>query len=103
MTKVGFFIFLTVVFLAAAGVSSSLQADTLIIPVGQQASEAAAIQRPKTGALRAEVAEQFGEPLRKNAAKGSPPISSWEYQDFVVYFEHDHVIHAVLKHRPYVD
>jgi len=27
---------------------------------------------------------------------GKPPISRWEYPGFVVYFEHEHVIHSVV-------
>lgn len=103
MLKTGLFIFSATVALASFSTSLPSYADTLIIPVGQQASEAANIERPKTGALRSEVVRQFGEPISKTAPKGNPPISSWEYKDFVVYFEHDHVIHSVLKHRPYVD
>ena len=26
-----------------------------------------------------------------------PVINRWEYSDFIVYFEHDHVIHSVLN------
>jgi hypothetical protein len=29
-------------------------------------------------------------------AVGRPPISRWEYPGFIVYFEHEHVIHAVV-------
>ena len=80
-----------------------LGADTLIIPIGQQAAELNHIERPRKGMLSAQVEQQFGTPEKKNAPRGNPPISSWEYKDFVVYFEHDHVIHSGLRHRPYVD
>ncbi|MBE8717436.1 hypothetical protein [Cellvibrio polysaccharolyticus] len=103
MIKAGTFIFSATLLLAALSTSVTAHADTLIIPVGQQAGDAADMERPKTGALRSEVSRQFGEPISKTAGKGNPPISSWEYKDFVVYFENDHVIHSVLKHRPYVD
>lgn len=103
MFKTGIFIFSATLALATLSTSQTVHADTLIIPVGQQAGDAANIERPKTGALRPDVVRQFGEPISKTAPKGNPPISSWEYKDFVVYFEHDHVIHSVLKHRPYVD
>ncbi len=79
------------------------QAEVIQVPVGQQASELQSIKRPTTGMTKARVKEEFGEALKENPAKGTPPISSWEYADFMVYFEHDHVIHSVLKHRPYVD
>jgi hypothetical protein len=35
--------------------------------------------------------------LSKNSSVGEPPISSWEYEPFVVYFEYDRVIHSVAK------
>lgn len=78
-------------------------ADVVQIPVGQQSAEKASVKRPATGATKAQVEEAFGEPVAKKDPRGTPPISSWEYEEFVVYFEHDHVIHSVLKHRPYVD
>jgi hypothetical protein len=78
-------------------------AEVVQIPIGQQSAELAQIKRPATGITKDRVAAQFGEPIAKKAPRGTPPISSWEYADFVVYFEHEHVIHSVLKHRPIVD
>jgi hypothetical protein len=43
------------------------------------------------------VETNFGAPNAKEAAIGDPPISRWEYNDFVVFFEYDRVIHAVAK------
>ncbi len=77
-------------------------AETVRIPIGQQ-STTAEVAKPRTGMTKAAVESTFGEPLGKNGPTGEPPISKWEYTDFVVYFEHDHVIHSVVKHRPYVD
>ncbi|TNE80239.1 MAG: hypothetical protein EP334_03395 [Gammaproteobacteria bacterium] len=74
-----------------------LAAEQVVVPVGQQAAEKQALQRPTRGISKAQVKEQFGEPLSEHAAVGEPPISSWEYADFVVYFEHDLVLHSVLK------
>ena len=53
--------------------------------------------RPTRGMTQASVESKFGAPVAKNAAVGEPPISSWEYQTMVVYFEYDRVIHAVVK------
>lgn len=53
--------------------------------------------RPSRGMTQASVQSKFGSPVNTRAAVGDPPISSWEYQDFVVYFEYDKVIHAVSK------
>ena len=53
--------------------------------------------RPTRGMTQRNVESSFGSPVSKKAAVGDPPISSWEYQGFVVFFEYDRVIHAVVK------
>src|SRR5580658_270180 len=57
----------------------------------------AGVAAPARGMTMAQVASKFGDPLTKVAAVGTPPISRWEYSGFVVYFERDHVIHAVVS------
>lgn len=54
--------------------------------------------RPTRGMSQASVSAKYGEPEEKRAAVGEPPISQWVYDDFIVYFEYDKVIHAVVKH-----
>jgi len=53
--------------------------------------------RPSRGMTAASVESEFGAPDAKDGAVGDPPISRWEYKDFVVFFEYDRVIHAVVK------
>ena len=53
--------------------------------------------RPTRGMTQASVESRFGTPVSRQAAVGAPPISRWDYQGFVVYFEYDRVIHAVMK------
>ncbi len=53
--------------------------------------------RPTRGMTQASVESKYGAPVAKSAAVGEPPISTWEYQSMVVYFEYDRVIHAVKK------
>ena len=53
--------------------------------------------RPTRGMTQTGVESKYGSPASVKAAVGEPPITRWEYPDFVVYFEHDKVIHAVLK------
>ncbi len=52
---------------------------------------------PTRGMTAASVESKYGAPEAKEAAVGDPPISRWEYRDFVVFFEYDRVIHAVVK------
>lgn len=57
------------------------------------------MSRPTRGMTAASVEARFGTPESRKAPVGDPPISSWEYKEFVVYFEYDRVIHAVVKHH----
>ena len=72
-------------------------AEEIKIPVGAQSPELNKVARPTKGMSKASVRSQYGEPNKENAAKGKPPISNWDYPEFIVYFENDHVIHSVLK------
>jgi len=38
---------------------------------------------------------QFGAPKTRHDAVGKPPITRWDYDGFSVYFEYQHVVHAV--------
>ena len=78
-------------FFGAFGTSA---ADTLNVEGMAPASDSA---RPSRGMTAASVESAFGAPQAKEAAIGDPPISRWEYKDFVVFFEYDRVIHAVAK------
>jgi hypothetical protein len=53
------------------------------------------VQRPARGMSMQKVESAFGTPASRVPAVGNPPISRWEYPGFVVFFEHDHVIHTV--------
>ncbi|MBT8068223.1 MAG: hypothetical protein KJO09_13355 [Gammaproteobacteria bacterium] len=81
---------LVALFLAMFGTA---QADTLKMDKMAGSSEA----RPTRGMTQASVESKFGSPVAIKAAVGEPPITRWEYADFVVFFEHDRVIHAVVK------
>ena len=71
-------------------------ADTLLIDKLDKV-EAASSERPARGATMTRVESRFGAPLSKRGAVGDPPIASWEYEDFTVFFEYDRVLHSVEK------
>lgn len=75
-------------------------ADQVEVPAGKQAGARDPGTMPANGMTREQVRERFGQPSNRRAPVGEPPISSWEYADYVVYFEHDRVLHSVVKHRP---
>jgi hypothetical protein len=68
-------------------------ADVLIIDKLEQAPAA----MPDRGTSMDRVKSSFGEPSAVTPAVGDPPITRWEYPQFIVYFEHSFVIHAVEK------
>ncbi len=69
-------------------------ADTLNM---DGASAAFSDGRQMRGMTTARVESEYGSPVAVTPAVGDPPITRWEYQNFVVYFEYDRVIHAVAK------
>lgn len=77
--------------------SGPILADTLSMPEPQQ--DTFSITLPGRGMTMEQVEERFGEPQQKNDAVGIPPISTWVYEKFTVYFEDSYVIHAVF-HKP---
>jgi hypothetical protein len=52
---------------------------------------------PASGVSQENVEAAYGSPNSKKDPVGDPPISSWEYDGFVVFFEFDRVIHSVKK------
>jgi hypothetical protein len=79
------------------GVLPAAQADVLII----EKLEAAKIEMPMRGATMDRVRQLFGAPQSVSGPVGEPPITRWNYDKFVVVFEHNRVIHSVARHdRP---
>lgn len=52
-------------------------------------------EHPARGMTMSRVEATFGSPANRQPAVGQPPITRWEYPGFIVYFEHQHVIHTV--------
>ena len=75
---------------------SSASADTLLIE-GLQTASGTAGDRPVRGMSMDTVQSKWGQPLNQRGAVGEPPISRWEYGDFIVFFEYQRVIHAIRK------
>ena len=75
--------------------SNSLYAESVAVPVGQQGNNSA-VDRPYNGLKKADVQRKYGDPISRQAAVGNPPISSWVYADYTVYFEYNVVIHSVI-------
>lgn len=86
-----------------AAFSGPLAADVIDLPAG--AAVAPAQPLPAKGISMASVRQQFGAPLHKHppvggGSRNQPPITRWDYPGFAVFFEHEHVVHAVVPGRP---
>jgi hypothetical protein len=70
-------------------------AETLL--VGDQIQvKPADMETPTRGQSMQAVETRFGAPQTREAPRGQPPITRWDYNGFSVYFEHQHVIHTVV-------
>jgi hypothetical protein len=81
--------------LAAMFAGSLAGAETIAVDSGIAVKESD-VATPARGMTMDQVATKFGAPVTKVPAVGKPPISRWEYPGFIVYFEHEHVIHSVV-------
>ena len=79
----------------AQGVALPTFAETLAID-GQVAIKPASIETPQRGSTMSAVEQKFGAPANKSSPVGNPPITKWFYPNFVVVFENDKVLHAVV-------
>jgi hypothetical protein len=77
--------------------SLPLVAEHVTVPIGEQ-TRAYELQLPDRSTTKKIVRQTFGEPIAIEPEVGEPPISAWQYEDFVVYFEKNWVLHAVVKH-----
>ncbi len=76
----------------------TLAAEQITLPLGEQTRQSE-LQLPQRGMHKDAVQREFGNPEEITDAVGDPPISQWRYADYVVYFEGNWVIRAVVKHR----
>ncbi|HSD69418.1 MAG TPA: hypothetical protein VLB07_07690 [Woeseiaceae bacterium] len=90
---------LTVLIAAAGLLSGAAAADTLQMGGTENAARFEQPGKPTRGMTEASVESTYGKPNSKQPAVGDPPISRWEYSEFVVFFEYDKVIHAVSRRR----
>lgn len=86
--------------LTSALTASSVRAETIVVNDKVMVREST-VARPSGGMKMEEVQRKFGEPTKRHATVGKPPITRWDYPQFSVFFEGDRVIHAVvLGERP---
>ena len=76
------------------GANQAIHADEVRVPVGAQ--KQSNVEIPKRGISKSQVRKKFGEPSTVNGPIGSPPITTWRYGSMTVYFEYNHVVHAVV-------
>ena len=92
----------------AAGTAAAQDLAVPDAPSGQTAqpdAPAVPVTLPAKGITMAAVKKQFGEPRDKRGPVGGdtpkhPPITRWDYDAFVVIFEKDRVIDAVVPGAP---
>ena len=82
---------------AGCGLAMLAGAQNLDMSPADQSATFEQAGKPTRGMSQASVEANYGAPQTTRAAVGDPPISRWEYAEFVVFFEYDKVIHSVTK------
>ncbi|MDH5358757.1 MAG: hypothetical protein OEY48_02990 [Gammaproteobacteria bacterium] len=96
MIKIRFILASTL--LLCSAFASQAEVISIADPRYDVANSPEGVVRPTQGMTMAEVEQKFGPAEQKNPAVGEPPITRWVYKDFVVFFEHNQVIHSVVPH-----
>lgn len=84
----------------AAGMAAALSPTAIPVADAQETAFVEVEQArdlPIRGASSGSVVAQHGEPESKRGPVGDPPISTWYYPSFRVYFEHNLVITTVAE------
>ncbi|WP_051074646.1 MULTISPECIES: hypothetical protein [unclassified Thioalkalivibrio] len=85
-----------------AGAMATASADILRSPDGGfTVKEREGV--PTRGQTQAAVIRQHGEPERRHATVGDPPITRWDYADFSVVFEGEYVLHSAVRNGSSAD
>ena len=71
---------------------STANSDVLMI---QRLQSSQKLDLPLKGTTMNKVESTYGKALSIKGPIGDPPITTWEYENFSVYFEYQHVIHTV--------
>lgn len=85
-------------------VAGLVHADVVVLPAAAAADPTTA-SKPSRGQSVQAVQHLYGEPSKKHAAVGGdhpkhPAITRWDYPGFSVFFEHGHVVDAVVPGKP---
>jgi len=75
----------------------ALDDDVKLPDANTSSPQTAVVSVPDRGTTMNKVEAKFGAPAQREAAVGRPPITRWEYPNFIVYFEGERVIHSVLR------
>jgi hypothetical protein len=92
----------TLLTLAAATLSLAATASAQETPTQSEPAAvtppppSSAVVNPARGSTMDSVRAKFGAPSQEVPAVGKPPITRWEYPGYVVFFEHDRVLHTVV-------
>lgn len=95
---------LLIIALGLSLAAGSAVADVLAVPEEDPAG-VPAVTLPAKGSTMAEVRSKYGEPRTKQPTVGGdspkhPPITRWDYDGFLVIFERDRVVDAVIPGAP---
>lgn len=88
----------TLIFVGLGTLPNEVHAEK--IGISYQGEPSKHVDLPRKGETMTSVEQRFGSPQARKEPVGSPPITVWEYAEFSVYFEYNHVLHTVLKPSP---
>ncbi|NOQ82347.1 MAG: hypothetical protein GQ548_07475 [Methylophaga sp.] len=79
--------------------ASLIHADVISIaePSYSTPNSAEGVLRPTQGMTMNKVEQEYGTAENQSGPVGEPPITTWTYPNFLVFFEDNIVIHSVIS------
>lgn len=75
----------------------SVSANADVIKLPNSAPQVISLENsPTRGMTKQQVEAQYGSPSLKVGPTGNPQIYRWDYADYSVFFENNHVLHSVV-------
>ena len=70
--------------------------EKIRLPI-DHATRNSSLTLPAKGMSMVDVERDFGTPSKKTQPVGQPPISRWIYLEYIVVYEHNRVVHVLVR------
>lgn len=103
--RLGFLLLSALLCAPFAAIAQSNESEVPVVVVTGASAPPSSSILPTKGMNKSTVVARYGQPTAKRPPVGGssrqqPPITRWDYDDYSVFFEYDHVVDTVQRDHP---